>query len=381
MGFFDRLFSTPSPLRIGKVTVGSGFPSLIVAEIGTSHGGDIVKAGRLIKEAAQAGATCAKFQAVFADEIVHPQTGEIDLPGGATPLFNVFRSLERDRSFYAELKRMTEEAGLLFLCTPFGLKSASILRDIGVEAVKIASPEINHIPLLTEIATWGIPVLLSTGMSTLADIEMALAILPPATIILHCVTSYPAPEEETNALCLPSLSVTFGKLTGISDHSLEPGLVPALAAALGGCVVEKHFTHDRDGGGLDDPVALPPAQFSELTRIVRAVEALPDRDRLSFLYERYGADRVTALMGTGVKKLAKSEREYYRTTNRSILAVKQIRKGAVIGPDAIALLRSETNLVPGLPPQMLPHVLGRKAARNIDNGTGVTWDGLLGLPQ
>ena len=379
MDLFTRLYSTPSSVQIGNAAVGHGHPALIVAEIGTSHGGDLEKAGALVKEAAQAGATCAKFQAVFAEEIVHPNTGDVELPGGATPLYKVFKALERGTSFYAELKRKTEEAGLVFLCTPFGLKSAAVLKEIGVDAVKIASPEINHIPLLEETASWGIPVVLSTGISKLADIETALSILPNETIILHCVTSYPAPEEEGNVLCLPALSGTFGKLTGISDHSLEPGLIPALSVALGGCVIEKHFTLDHSGGGLDDPVALTPEQFKELTDTVREIEALPAGERLGFLYKKYGKSRVTAAAGTGVKGLSKSERPYYRTTNRSILAVKPIRRGTVIEPDAVALLRSETNLTPGLPPSMLPHIIGRRAARDIDSGAGLTWDDLLGI--
>ncbi len=377
MSIFKPLLPVPPSLRIRDITVGRDHPALIVAEIGTSHGGDLEAAGRLIDEAARAGAGCVKFQAIFAEEIVHPLTGNVVLPGGPTPLFEVFKGLERGADFYAELKRKSEDAGLEFLCTPFGLKSAAILKEIGVDAVKIASPEINHIPLLRETASWGIPVVLSTGVSTLADIELALSILPGETIILHCVTSYPAPETESNTMCLPVLSAGFGKLTGVSDHSLEPGLVPALSVALGGCLIEKHFTLDSSGGGLDDPVALTPRQFKEMTETVRAVEALPEEERFGYLFKKYSIERVTAAAGNGVKRLADSERRNYRTTNRSIMAIKKIPKGGAIEPDAVALLRSEKNLSPGLSPQMLPYILGRRAVRDIDNGAGVTWDDLL----
>ncbi len=381
MGSKFRLPERLHPVRIGSSKLGQGQPAFIVAEIGTAHGGDLDTAFRLIDLAADSGADCAKFQVVFAEEIMHPLTGDVQLPGGATPLFKVFKQLERNPDFYERLKRRTEAAGLVFLCTPFGLKSAGILKDIGVDAVKVASPEINHIPLLREVGSWEIPVILSTGVSLLADIELALSVLPDETIILHCVTSYPAPEEEYNVLCVPVFSGTFGKLAGISDHSLDPSFIPSLAVAAGGCIVEKHITSDKTGGGLDDPVALTPAQFKEMTEAVRAVEMIPEDERVTYLVNRYSKERVTAALGNGVKRLADSERYNYRTTNRSIMAVREIPKDSVIEPDAVALLRSEKNLVPGLAPQMLPYIIGRIAARTIPDGSGLNWDDLLGVPE
>ena len=366
-----------SPVRIKNTVLSPGSRPFIIAEIGTSHGGDLGAAFRLIEEAARAGADCAKFQAVIAEEIVHPLTGKVKLPGGATPLFEVFRQIERDGEFYAKLKEKTETTGMVFLCTPFGPKSAAMLKDIGVDAVKIASPEINHIPLLEEVASWGVPVVLSTGVSVLADIETALSILPKQTIVLHCVTAYPAPEAEYNVLCVPVLSAGFGRLAGISDHSLDPAFIPALSVAVGGCIIEKHFTLDRNGIGLDDPVALTPEQFGEMVAAVREVERMSGDDKFTYLYEKYSRRRVVEALGSGVKRLASSERDYYRTTNRSIMAVREIREGSTIEPDAVALLRSEKNLPPGLAPAMLPTILGKKAARTIKNGAGINWDDLL----
>ncbi len=386
MDIFRRLGSLPlehielDPIPIGNRLTGGDNSAFIVAEIGTAHGGDMDAAARLIEAAANAGADCAKFQAVFADEIVHPNTGDVELPGGPTPLYEVFKKIERDAGFYAQLKQKTEAAGMVFLCTPFGQKSAAILKELDVNAVKIASPEINHIPLLSEIATWGVTVILSTGVSTMADIGLALSVLPEQTIILHCVTAYPAPEEESNAMCVPVLSAGFGALTGISDHTMDPALIPALSVVLGGCVIEKHFTLDHSGGGLDDPVALTPGQFKEMADTVRFVEKMSPDDGLSFLVERYSKQRVISAMGTGVKRLSNSERSSYRTTNRSIMAVRNIEKGSIIDSGAVALLRSERNLQPGLSPQMLPTVVGRIAARPITNGAGLSWEDLLPLP-
>ncbi|HTP59750.1 MAG TPA: N-acetylneuraminate synthase family protein, partial [Spirochaetia bacterium] len=163
-------------ITFGARPVGSGAPCLVIAELGTSHQGDLDAARRLIDAAARAGAECIKFQLVHAGEILHPRSGLVDLPTGRVALYQTFKALERDLSFYRALKKHTEEAGALFLCTPFGIESARELRSLGVLALKVASPELNHVPLLREAASYGLPLFLSSGVSTLADIENALAI-------------------------------------------------------------------------------------------------------------------------------------------------------------------------------------------------------------
>ena len=173
--------------------------TFIIAEIGTAHQGDIKKAEKLIQAAAEAGADCAKFQVVFAEEIIHPLTGDVPLPGGNTPLFEVFKGYEQDISFYSELKKITESNNMIFMASPFGLKSASILHQIGSEIFKIASPELNHYPLLEEVQSYNKKIILSTGVSTLGDIEAALEITgKEKTSVLHCITAYPAPPEQYN---------------------------------------------------------------------------------------------------------------------------------------------------------------------------------------
>ena len=364
-------------LRIGKKSIGPGAPVFIIAEIGTSHGGDIDTAEELIRVAGESGADCVKFQAVIADEIIHPLTGAVRLPGGDIPLFDVFRSVERDAEFYRALKNYAEDAGLEFLCSPFGLRSARMLREIGVKAVKIASPETNHYPLLDEVREWRIPVLISTGVSLLGDIEKALSHLPEQVAILHCVTSYPAPETDYNAQCIKTLNKCFGKIAGVSDHSLDPVIVPVLSVLCGAAVVEKHITLDRSGNGLDDPVALNPKQFSQMTDAIRLAENTPKDECLSALKSEYGAKKVSAILGDGVKHLAESERGNYGTTNRSIIAIRPIKAGSLITREDVALLRSEKNLSPGLAPEFFSLIIGKRAARDIADATGLSWDDVM----
>ncbi len=372
--------------------------ALIIAEIGTAHEGDMGRARELIAAAAEAGADAAKFQVVLADEILHPRSGAVDLPGGPVPLYERFRSLERPREFYAELKDLAEARGLLFMASAFGLKSADLLRELGTEVVKIASPEVNHFPLLRRVASFHRPVILSSGVSTLGDLERALAILegghaprgpgsrgaagvPPLTI-LHCVTAYPAPEEEYNLRLIPNLAAVFGVPVGVSDHSRDPVLVPVLAAAEGAAMVEKHITLERTGGGLDDPIALSPGDFSRMVREIRSAETEVSAGRKDAVREAleaaYGPGKVKAALGDGVKRLAPAEAGNYGTTNRSVLALGDIAAGETLTRANSALLRSEKNLRPGMRPELWDLALGRPLVRPVPAGQGVRLEDLLG---
>lgn len=358
--------------------VGAGAPCMLIAELGTSHQGERARARELVDAAAEAGADCIKFQLVHADEILHPLSGIVDLPTGKVALYEQFRSLEKAVGFYEDLKTYTESRGVLFLCSPFGLRSARELKSIGAKALKVASPELNHFALLEEVAGYGLPLFLSTGVSTLGDIERALAVTGRTNIILmHCVTAYPAPETDYNLNVLSGLRAVFGVEVGVSDHSLDPVLVPVLAAASGACVVEKHFTLTRAGAGLDDPIALEPDQYRKMVRRVREAEQAGPAAARAELDKEHGADRVRAVMGTGVKELAASERANYSRTNRSIHAVKQIPRGARIGPADIAVLRTEKTLRPGIGPEFVHLVVGAVARRAIPPGEGVEWADII----
>ena len=353
----------------------------VIAELGTSHGGDPVKAGELIDAAAEAGADCIKFQIVYANEILHPNTGEVELPGGKISLYKRFKELEMDPSFFAEMKEKVEKKGLTFLCTPFGTKSAAILRDLGAKCIKIASPELNYTALIEEIASYNLPTILSTGVSTLGDIEEALSIMgknpsPAPLCLLHCVSSYPAPEKDYNLRVLSNLGAIFGVPAGISDHSLDPCLVPVLGTAAGAVVIEKHFCLSRQDPGLDDPIALPPAEFAKMVRSVRKAEKDGPEETLDAQYREHGRELVESVLGDGIKRLAPSELANYERTNRSIHALRDIAEGEIIKKDMIASLRTEKVLRPGLPPSWEERIIGRKAKAFIPAGEGIRFEDL-----
>jgi sialic acid synthase SpsE len=358
--------------------VGPGHPCLVIAELGTSHQGDLGRAQTLIDEAVAAGAECIKFQLVHAAEILHPRSGVVPLPTGPVALYRQFEALERGLDFYAALKEHTERAGALFLCSPFGIRSARELKSLGSQALKIASPELNHYPLLQEVASYHLPLFLSSGVSLLGDIERALAITGrEQVVLLHCITSYPAPEEEYNVAVLESLSRVLGVQVGLSDHSLDPVLVPCLAVLHGALAVEKHFAISRGGTGLDDPIALEPAEFTRMVRAIRQAESDGPEDVLGRLRQDYGADRVNAVTGTGVKSLAPSERANYSRTNRSLHAVRGIRHGSVVSASDVAVLRTEKVLRPGIGPEYLPLVVGTVAKRDVPDGEGIEWADII----
>ena len=381
----------------------------VIAEIGTSHAGSQDKAFALIDAAADAGADCVKFQWVYADEILHPDTGFVTLPGGAVRLYDRFRELEADVSFYASCLDYAHKKGLLFACSPFGLRSLKEPVAIQPDAIKIASPEVNHYPLLEACASYygKIPIILSSGVSRLGDIENAVDILegegdkpcgglavsgdrelPPLTL-LHCITSYPAPEREYNVRCVDTLRRVFGLPTGISDHSLDPVLIPVLTAAVGGVMIEKHITLSRRTDGLDDPVALEPEQFAQMVQAVHQTRAVLHKcekdgvpqaafpEVLRQMNGQYGSDMVEAALGSGVKRLAASERANYGRTNRSLHYLRAMKQGERIGEADVSVLRTEKVLTPGISPEYARLLTGCVLTRDVAAGAGVDWNDLL----
>ena len=357
----------------------------IIAEIGTSHGGNLAKAKELIDLSVESGADYVKFQWVYADEILHPDTGFVNLPGGKVRLYDRFKELEVEPDFFAECLRYTHSKGAKFLCSPFGLRSLDELISIKPDAIKIASPELNHIPLLKKLAeyrkTHDIPVILSSGVSKLCDIEEALSILGQKNVtLLHCITSYPAPEEEYNLRLLPNLSAIFGIPCGVSDHSLDPVLVPSVAASVGGTMIEKHITLSKETDGLDDPVALTGEQFALMSHCVHQCEAAfrqygenAKSYILKQLEDEYG-ERIQKILGDGIKKLAPAEEANYGRTNRSLHFMRSMKAGEIITIEDISVLRTEKVLSVGLHPRFLENVTGSRLSRDVKNGDGVQWE-------
>jgi sialic acid synthase SpsE len=279
------------------------------------------------------------------------------------------------------MKESVERSGAFFMCSPFGLRSARELHEMKTKVMKVASPELNFTQLLEEIASFGVPTILSSGVSKLTDIEYALEHFPRhmgMLALLHCVTAYPAPETDYNLRVIPLLSGLLGIAMGVSDHSLDPVLVPMLSVASGGAIVEKHFCLSRKDKGLDDPIALPPADFEKMVRAIRLAEKSSPQESIAGLKQQYGSETVEAVLGTGLKELARSEKDNYLRTNRSIHARHKIFAGDVLDSGNLAILRTEKILRPGIHPRYMDIVTGRKAARAIPDGEGVEWEDVGG---
>lgn len=364
--------------------------AFIIAEIGTAHEGDAKKAETLIDCAVSAGCDAVKFQWVYASEILHPDTGYVSLPVGNVRLYDRFKRLECSPSFYARMREYAHKKGVQFVCSPFGLKSLDELLAVRPDYVKIASPELNHYPLLSRLSSYRassresgktpVPVIVSGGVSLLSDIERALGILGTDGVsLLHCITSYPAPETEYNVHLVENLARIFGVQTGISDHSLDPVLVPVLSVVCGASVIEKHITLSRKTSGLDDPVALEGEQFALMVHCVRQCEAAlgrygreeGGRRILSQLEQSYGRIRIDAVLGDGIKRLAPSEKENYSRTNRSLHFMRSMKKGEIVRESDIGVLRTEKTLSPGVSPAYLSLVTGAELSHDVRDGDGV----------
>lgn len=362
--------------------------SLIIAEIGTSHEGSLQKAKELVDLASSSGADCIKFQWVYADEILHPETGYVKLPTGNIKLYDRFKQLECSKEFYKKMLDYVHSKNCKFCCSPFGIRSMKELLEIKPDYVKIASPELNHYKMLEFLRDYRssqknpVPVILSSGVSKLCDIEKAIEILGTQNVsLLHCVTSYPAPEEEYNIKLVENLSNIFGVDCGVSDHSMEPFLVPSLSVAFGGKIIEKHITLSRKTSGLDDPVALEGEQFATMVHVVHQSEAAlrqygKDGGRQSIidqLSEQYGKEKIQAVIGNGIKKLANAELQNYGRTNRSLHFMNDFPKGTKITEKDISILRTEKVLTPGISPQYFNTIVGKILTKDVKKGEGVSW--------
>lgn len=370
--------------------------SLIIAEIGTSHEGSLEKAFQLIDAAADAGADAIKFQWVYADEILHPDTGFVKLPTGNIRLYDRFKQLECSVDFYKQCIDYVHSKNCQFCCSPFGVRSLKELLELKPDIVKVASPELNHFPMLKALAEYRaeqkargeemVPVVLSSGVSKLKDIEKALEIVGTEKVsLLHCITSYPAPESEYNLKLIGNLKNICGIECGVSDHSLDPILVPSISIACGGTIIEKHITLSRKTAGLDDPVALEPEQFGVMVHVVHQSEAsirhygeeLGRQRIIEQIADQYGMEKVLEVMGNGVKKLAPSETANYGRTNRSLHFMNKMSAGQIVQQQDIGVLRTEKVLTPGIGPEFLDDIIGKTLAHAVESGSGVQFSDFM----
>ncbi len=355
----------------------------IVAEIGTAHNGDLNRAKQFIDTAKDCGADNIKLQYVYANEILHPKAGIVPLPSGNIELYKSFEKLECSVQFYAQLKEYSEKIGIGFICSPFGLKSLSELALLNPHYYKVASPELNYYELLNEInkicKNNNKEVILSSGVSTLSDIEKALSCFDNKEIItlLHCITCYPAPEDEYNILVIKNLRNIFGVKTGVSDHSLNPELIPLLSLAYNAVMLEKHIALSNSDDGLDDKVALNPDKFKIMCESIRKFESATSVEIITYLSKKYGQERVTACIGDGIKKLSNSEKDNYLRTNRSIHYMKDLKKGHIITKNDIAVLRTEKILSPGISPEFIDIVTDAKLTKDVYDGDGVQFSDII----
>lgn len=357
---------------------------LTIAEIGSAHAGSFDRARALIDAAADAAAAAVKFQLIYAHEILHPLTGAVRLPSGAVSLYQRFEELEVPLSFYAQCFNHARSRGMLVGISPFGPRSATEALALKPDFLKVASPELNYPTLISTLAAAELPLILSSGVCLLKEIEGALAQCRQYTkqgsshALLHCITAYPAPETEYNLALLPALATIFNINVGVSDHSVDPLLVPLLARAHGACIVEKHICLSRTDAGLDDSIALDPADFRTMTAALNSCARRSPSQIISFLHERgYSPHVVRAVIGSGEKVLAPSERAHYQKSNRSLHYLHAYPRGTVLQKENLVIVRSEANLSAGEAPEHANLFVGAVLQRSVHAGDGARFGDII----
>jgi len=348
-------------VRIAGREIGKGLRPYLIAEVGVNYDNDMEYAEELIKAAKRTGVDAVKFQTYTPSKIVSassPKYWKDDRPDETQ-----YQFFARSNTFYheetKELSRLCRENDISFMSTPFDLDSVELLDSLDVPAFKIASADITNYPLLRRAARTGKPVLLSTGASTIGEIEQAVEIVESEgnedIVILHCILAYPTPVEHSNLLMIKCLRDIFPKYEiGWSDHVIpdDSVLVPTIAAVLGASVIEKHFTTDRNRPGNDHFHSVDEAL---MTRLVGNIEL------------------AMSSLGEYLKKPMPIEEPARLNARRSIAAYRQISAGDKFTDDNLILLRPGS----GIHPQFLEHIIGRRAKRDVMPGHLLEWDDIF----
>lgn len=341
-------------ISVGSRTIGDGHPAFVVAEIGSNHDGSLEQALKLIDMSADAGVDAVKFQTFRAAQHYSRRApGFSYLDGRDT--YSLIESVELDRTWQATLQRHAADRGVEFFSSPCDLEAVLELDDLNVPIFKVASFDITDTVLVSSIAETGKPLVLSTGMASWADIQTALGAAESAgndrVVLLQCTSLYPAPARLANLRAMASMRAAFGKLVGYSDHTLGDQMALA-AVALGACFIEKHVTLDRTLPGPDHPFAMEPSELRTMMQRIRDVESG---------------------LGDGGKSGPRSEeREMADKGRRSLHARVDISMGSVVTDDMLVVKRPGL----GIAPALREHVIGRKAARLIEQDEWITWDAL-----
>ncbi|MGH2888743.1 MAG: N-acetylneuraminate synthase family protein [Solirubrobacteraceae bacterium] len=352
----------------------------LVAEIGSNHNHDLGLARELISVAADAGVDAVKFQLFRTDALYPPHAGAVETPMGTADLREMFEAVELPYEWLHELHDAARQTGIAFVCAPFDEATLRELAKLDMPAIKIASPELNHLPLVRAAARLHHPLICSTGLSTIGDIAEAIVTIEdewpePEVVLLQCASAYPLPPEQANLGVIETLRRTFGVHAGLSDHTMEAERIPAVAVAMGAAVIEKHFTLDRALPGPDHPISLEPGELRRMVATIRTLEPLGSAQRLAWVQSRFGD--VSEIVGDGRKTIVAAERPLYPNDKRSIHAIVDIAAGDKLGPDNIRVLRSERNLSPGLHPRHWDTVRGARTTHAVMAGEGVQWEHLL----
>ncbi|WP_423607180.1 N-acetylneuraminate synthase [Sphingomonas sp. MS122] len=322
--------------------------TLIIAEAGVNHNGDMDLARRLVRAAADAGADMVKFQTFQASKITAAHAPKADYQkettGTGESQQEMIAKLELSRADHDMLVAECADAGIRFFSTGFDEDSLDMLVELGIDRIKVPSGEITNLPLLRHIAGKGLPVILSTGMADMADIEAAIGVLeaggvPRAQItVLHCNTEYPTPMQDVNLPAMRNIGAAFGVEVGYSDHTMGIEL-PIAAVALGATVIEKHLTLDRGLPGPDHRASLEPGEFAHMVRAIRNIEQ--------------------AVAGDGIKRPSPSEAKNRAIARKSIVAARDIAAGEAFSADNLTAKRPGT----GISPMRWDEVVGRTAHR------------------
>lgn len=329
--------------------------TVVIAEAGVNHNGDLAMAKQLVEAAASAGADAVKFQTFTAADLATaaaPKATYQTVNDGSGSQREMLERLELSPAQHHELAAHCRHCGIAFLSTAFGLAELELLLEVGISAIKVPSGEITHRPLLEAMAaaanSHNLPVYLSTGMSTLGEVEAALQVFLGAGVtreavtLLHCLSAYPAPEEQINLRALKTLSAAFGCQVGYSDHTLG-FTAPVAAVALGAMVIEKHITLDVSLPGPDHVASLEPQPFREMVAAIRSCERM---------------------LGDGYKLPQPAELNTRQVARRALRAARFIAAGQYIQPDDLICQRPAD----GLSPMCYPDVLGSTAHRSYKPG-------------